>query len=340
MHGVIYEPIRENCAFFYNEDVELLFAATSLLQGEPVHKLCSKVFGSTAIDVLKIKYRFLFELFESLGAFHHAGIFEFLRYMPLEQVSLAYMRDCLRDMDDADLARKYLDADEESFLQMQSILDGSTEAGDFFGEESRHFKTYIGMQTFFTHFKRFAIEYLALAEELRTDAFYQALKDATPQLEELLSNVREGLMKSPPLQYSEQLMGKTFHNRGPYACFIYSGSLFMPYRAIRFFGDNQLLFATLRPIAQNDAETIGKLKAVAEQTRLNIITLLGENGSLRGMDIARSLNLSPSTVTHHMEQLKSAGLVLEEPVKNAKYYSVSKHGMKELIERLAKTLGQ
>jgi DNA-binding transcriptional ArsR family regulator len=340
VHGVIYEPIKKNCAFFYHEDVELLFAATSLLQGEPVHKLCSKLYGNAEIDALRTKYRFLFELFQTLGTFHHAGIFEFLRDLPLEHFSLAAMRDHLCDMEAAELVRRYLDADAENFLQMQSILDGSIEAGDFFGEDSRHFKTYIGMQTFFTHAKRFAIEYLAFAEELRTDAFYRALEEAVPQLEELRFNVCGGLMKSPPLQYSEQLMGKTFHNRGPYACFMFSASLFMPYRAIRFFGDNQLLFTTLRPMSQNDAEIVGKLKAVAEQTRLNIITLLGDKGSLRGMDIARSLGLSPSTVTHHMEQLKSAGLVLEEPVKNAKYYSVSKHGMKELIERLAKTLGQ
>ncbi|HWS30500.1 MAG TPA: metalloregulator ArsR/SmtB family transcription factor [Clostridia bacterium] len=337
---MIYEPIKENCAFFYHEDVELLFAATSLLQGEPVHKLCSKIYGSMAIDALRKKYRFLFELFQTLSAFHHAGIFEFLRDFPLEHFSPAALRDHLRGMEETELARRYLDADEEIFLQMQAMLAGGDEADGFFGEDSRHFKTYIGMQAFFAHAKRFAMEYLAFAEELGTDAFYRALEEAAPQLEEIRSNVREGLIKSPPLQYSEQLMGKTFHNRGPYARFFFSASLLMPYRAIRFFGENQLLFTSLRPVVQNDAETVGKLKAVAEQTRLNIITLLGEKGSLRGMDIARSLGLSPSTVTHHMEQLKNAGLVLEEPVKNAKYFSVSRHGMKELIERLAKTLGQ
>lgn len=337
---MIYEAIGENKIFFYHTDIELLFAATSLLQGEPVHKLCSKLYGGDAIDALRKKYRFLFELFTSLGAFHQAGIFEYLRCLPLEGFSLAALRVYLNGLETEELTRKYLDAEDDTFLQMQAMLAGGDEAEGFFGEGSCHFKTYLGMQAFFAHSRRFMTDYLALAGELGTPELYGALEEAAPQLESLRKNVREGLKTLPPLQYSEQLMGKTFHNRGPYARFFFCASLLMPYRAIRFFGDDQILFVTLRPAKQNDDEIMGKLKAVAEQTRLNIITLLGEKGSLRGRDIAQALDLAPSTVTHHMDQLKSAGLVLEEPVKNAKYYSVSKHGMKELIERLAKTLGQ
>lgn len=340
VHGVIYESLKENCVFFYHEEIELLFAAASLLQGEPVHKLCSKIYEDKTVDALRKKYRFLFELNQSLSGLHSTGILEFLLHLSPEHFSLAVLRNLLSGMETEDLIRQYMDVEEDVFLQMRQSLADGDESGGFFGENSYYFKSYIGMQAFFTHAKRYCMEYLAFAEELRTDAFFHALEEATPQLLRVRESIREGLEELPPLQCSEQLMGKTFHNRGPYARFFFSASLLMPYRAIRFFAADQLLFLTLRQVKQNDAETVKKLKAVAEQTRLNIITLLGEKGSLRGMDIARTLGISPSTVTHHMEQLKSAGLVLEEPVKNAKYYSVSKHGMKELIERLAKTLGQ
>ena len=340
VHGVIYESFKENCVFFYHEDAELLFAADSLLQGEPVHKLCSKIYGDAVIGELRKKYRFLFELCQSLSGLHSTGIFEFLLRLPPERFSLAALKNLLGGMETEELIRRYMDVGKDVFLQMRQALDNGDASGGFFGESSYYFKSYIGMQAFFTHAKRYCMEYLALAEELRTDAFLRALEEAAPQLTQLRQSIDQRLEELPPLQCSEQLMGKTFRNRGPYAHFFFSASLFMPYRAIRFFADDQLLFLTLRQVKQNDAETVKKLKAVAEQTRLNIITLLGEKGSLRGMDIAQALNLSPSTVTHHMEQLKGAGLVLEEPVKNAKYFSVSKHGMKELIERLSKTLGQ
>ncbi|MDD2283076.1 MAG: metalloregulator ArsR/SmtB family transcription factor, partial [Eubacteriales bacterium] len=156
---------------------------------------------------------------------------------------------------------------------------------------------------------------------------------------ELLNQVKAGLEDMPYLEFSQQLMGKTFRNRGPYVSFIFAPSLFLPYRVLRLFGRDQILFISIRDETLQDDAMLQQLKAIADSTRFKIISLLGES-PLRGLDIAEALSLAPSTVSHHMEQLKQAGLINEEQVKNSKYYSLSKNNIQALISRLSKTLGK
>jgi len=85
---------------------------------------------------------------------------------------------------------------------------------------------------------------------------------------------------------------------------------------------------------------IKQLKVLADATRFKIISLLGEKGALRGMDIADALGVAQSTISHHMEQLRKAGLLHEEQVKNSKFYSISRNDVRKLLERLAETLGR
>ena len=59
---------------------------------------------------------------------------------------------------------------------------------------------------------------------------------------------------------------------------------------------------------------------------------------MRGLDIARRVSIATSTVSHHMEQMKECGLVTEEPVKNSKYYGLSKQSAKTLLDEIAKDL--
>ncbi|WP_456483063.1 metalloregulator ArsR/SmtB family transcription factor [Methanopyrus kandleri] len=50
-------------------------------------------------------------------------------------------------------------------------------------------------------------------------------------------------------------------------------------------------------------------KALDSKTRREILKLLKEHGSMTVSDIARELNLSKSTVHHHLQELREAGLV-------------------------------
>ncbi len=337
---MIYESLNENCAFFYSEDLELLLAVHSLLRGEPVHKLCTQAYGTERIAALQKKYRFLFELFHSLGRYYDTGMFEFLVSYPLEQFTLPAYRDYLQNMDTMEFIRRHMDMDEENFCKMREALEGKRDAEDFYGGDECYFKNYLGMQIFFAHAKRYAAEYCDLAEELRTDAFHRMLEEAKLRMAQVFEKLRKGLLEMDPMQYSEQAMGKGFSNRGPYGMYYFSASLFMPYRVLRMFSENQLLLVTLRKITPSDEDIVTKLKAIADPTPLNIMTLLGEKGSLREIDIAAMLNLTPAEVTEEMQRLQSASLVIEEVVQKEKHYTISKYGLKELIGRLSKALGR
>jgi DNA-binding transcriptional ArsR family regulator len=107
---------------------------------------------------------------------------------------------------------------------------------------------------------------------------------------------------------------------------------------IRFFGKNQVLFYSIREPQQNQEKILKQLKAVGDDTRFKIIALLNEKEPLRGLDIAKELSMAPSTISHHMEQLKSCGLLNEEQDKSSKYYSINRNSAKELLEAMEKLL--
>ena len=111
-------------------------------------------------------------------------------------------------------------------------------------------------------------------------------------------------------------------------------------RACRFFdvdGEHkrQILFLTLRQINLDREEKVKALKALADPTRYQILMLLAKEGPMRGMDIAKIAAVAASTISHHMEQMKECGLITEEPVKNSKYYSLSKQSAKALLDEIA-----
>ncbi|MBQ1372197.1 MAG: winged helix-turn-helix transcriptional regulator, partial [Oscillospiraceae bacterium] len=140
----------------------------------------------------------------------------------------------------------------------------------------------------------------------------------------------------------QELMGKSFYNRGPYEMFYFLPSLLLPGIARRLFfysgtpHNRQILFVSLRePKKQQQEKTVAALRALADPTRYKILILLAKNGPVNGQDIAKSLKLAPSTVSHHMSALQEHGLVTEEPVRSTKFYGISRGTLKTLLSEIA-----
>lgn len=356
----MFVKISEDSYFFYHADVELLFAANTILQGEPVHQLCSKIYGEKRISELKRKYHFLFEVFESHKNYAPAGIFEPLLMMEnidasgdkenisstsigkknvsIERFALKDFQEYLERIGNAAFLKQYFDLREMKVEEIQKAIKEEDKLEALYTGEVRLSDSFLGLQSMFLHTDRFIREYFSMAEELRTSEFEKSFEEQQEKVMKLLMEAKEQLKEQQPLEYSQQIMGKTFYNRGPYEKFYFGVSLFMSYRTVRFFEKNQILFRSLREVGMNDEEVIQKLKIIADDTRFRIITLLGEEKSVRGMDIAKKLKLAPSTVSHHMEQLSKAGIVHEEPVKNSKYYSLNQNALNGMLERLGKIL--
>ena len=79
------------------------------------------------------------------------------------------------------------------------------------------------------------------------------------------------------------------------------------------------------------------LKAVADETRMNILTLLlGHNYCVRAL--ARNLKLSEATISQHLKVLREAGLLVGEKRGYFMHYEVERAVLHELaseIEALA-----
>ncbi|NIK12975.1 metalloregulator ArsR/SmtB family transcription factor [Alkalibacillus almallahensis] len=64
-------------------------------------------------------------------------------------------------------------------------------------------------------------------------------------------------------------------------------------------------------------------KTVGNQTRLRIIGLLKEGGSLHGQAIAGKLGLTPPTISHHLTKLRAIDIVYQRRDKNTIYYALN-----------------
>jgi DNA-binding transcriptional ArsR family regulator len=86
-----------------------------------------------------------------------------------------------------------------------------------------------------------------------------------------------------------------------------------------------------------DSKTaIGALGALAQDTRLAIFRLLVEKGpdGLAAGAIAEALDLPPSSLSFHLAQLNSAGLVMQRRESRSLIYSVDFDAMGELMDYL------
>jgi DNA-binding transcriptional ArsR family regulator len=323
--------------FFFSEDVELIFAAENLLMGEPNHNLCSKTFGDKSIAAWKVKYNFLFEVFTTLNNNYVFGIMEQLLYCSLEQFSLAYFRDFLLHLEPEDFLSTFLNGiTKEEIVQARK----SDEKMQLYYEKYTDISnSFLGFSALLQNPKRVITDIISFASELNTENFKREIGEMELKIQREQDKINDELRKMEPLIYSEQLMGKTFRNRGPYTKFIFAPSLFLPYKALRFFDEDQILFYTLRNTALKDEDVQKQLKAISDVTRFQIMVMLNRDGPMRGMDIAAALSIAASTVSHHMDILYTAGLINEEQVKNTKYYSIGRNNIDSLLKRLSETLG-
>ena len=150
----------------------------------------------------------------------------------------------------------------------------------------------------------------------------------------------ERLKDRNPLEVSQEIMGKTFHNRGPYEMFYFVPSLMMPEKRFRLFYENgtknnrQILFWNIKNEKQSKEDLVAVLKAISDETRYQILKLLSDKGAMKGQDMVKELKLAPSTISHHMSELKECGLITEEPVKTSKYYGLSSNRLKEVLQTI------
>ena len=339
-----FERLRNDCAFEFIPELEPVWGAISLLSGEPVHKLCTEIYGTEQISVWKRKYNFLFEIYAIVTKQFNVNMLDYLLEMPLENISLDSLQKTVLAESPVEFVWRQLsldhfckDADKETLEKAMTDDAALDEAYSWVADRCESF---LAFSAFVRQSRRLITEFFSLAGEMNTPELSAALEKQASKVERMYQTVSLGSKDNDLLLLSQELMGKTFRNRGPYSEFVFLPSYLLPMRACRFFdvhGEHkrQLLFLTLHQTSRDREDKVKALKAIADPTRYQILMLLAEEGPMRGMDIAKKVSVATSTTSHHMEQMKDCGLVTEEPVKNSKYYGLSKQSMRALLAEIA-----
>ena len=340
-----FERLRNNCVFAFAPELEPVWGAISLLSGEPVHKLCTEIYGTEQIAIWKRKYNFLFEIYAIITKQFNVNMLDYLLEMSLENITLAHLREKVLAESPVEFVWRQLSLDyfckdaNKGILEKAMTDDAALD--EAYSWVADHCESFLAFSAFVRQSRRLISEFFSLACDMNTPELSTALERQTSKVERMYQTVSKGSKDNDLLLLSQELMGKTFHNRGPYSEFVFLPSYLLPMRACRFFdvhGEHkrQLLFLTLRQISRDREDKVKALKAIADPTRYQILMLLAEEGPMRGMDIAKKVSVATSTISHHMEQMKECGLVTEEPVKNAKYYGLSKQSAKTLFDEIAR----
>lgn len=79
------------------------------------------------------------------------------------------------------------------------------------------------------------------------------------------------------------------------------------------------------------AEIVSRISALADDTRLQILQMIAEQGELRSQEIMEAINLSQPSVSRYLSQLTAAGYLQERRANGAKAYILNR-------DRIEKTL--
>jgi ArsR family transcriptional regulator len=79
------------------------------------------------------------------------------------------------------------------------------------------------------------------------------------------------------------------------------------------------------------AEIVSRISALADDTRLQILQMIAENGEMRSQEIIEAINLSQPSVSRYLSQLTAAGYLQERRANGAKNYILNE-------DRIEKTL--
>lgn len=77
-----------------------------------------------------------------------------------------------------------------------------------------------------------------------------------------------------------------------------------------------------------------RLKALADPSRLRIVSLVSQAGELCGCDLTEPLGLSQPTVSHHLKVLTEAGVLTREQRGKWAWYAVDDTGMAAVADAL------
>ncbi|MBR2402072.1 MAG: winged helix-turn-helix transcriptional regulator [Lachnospiraceae bacterium] len=329
---MICREIKKEAFFVYNEDIELVLTALLLLNGREEWQ--PNFYGEEERADWKHKYAVLFEMFAGMQRDVAVQLLDACSVEDFCDFSLELFVGKLQSEVTGRLATELLAGYEESERQELVKSDVGLQQLYEVEENRRIFSSFLSMRVFYKDADVWTQEFEVFVKELRNEEFLANLEKHRIVVEEEWEKLCRQFEEKNALDVSQTIMKKNFYHRGPFGRYVFVPVFMLGYGAMRFYGIDQILLYSPQKQEVNRERLLAQMKTIADETRIRIIKLLNQNGPMCGKDIAQALKLAPSTVSHHIEQLRNAGLLHEEPVNKARYYSVREESKKDFIRLL------
>ncbi|MBP5304365.1 MAG: winged helix-turn-helix transcriptional regulator [Lachnospiraceae bacterium] len=337
-----FERLSENCIFVEGYELEPLFVAFRVLTGN----YSPDSFDTEMIKSLKCRYHFLFETFETLKKLDSVLLFDFIPDVIEKKFTLKSFLEYILSVPESERVFRMIDGISYEITEdeVKGALKSDKGLDALYALWSDKCDSYLGFATIIRQSKKIYKDLFELAKEIDTKELKAAYKEKEEELAAFKEKIVNLLNTGDGMATSEALMEKTFRNRGPYEYFYFMPSLMFPLKKVRFFYENGtphnrlVLIYNILENEEKPENTVKTIKALGDETRYNILAMLAKEGHLNGREIAARLDLTPATISHHMLELKEAGLITEEPVKNSKYYGANKEKIGRMLENLKKDL--
>ena len=102
-----------------------------------------------------------------------------------------------------------------------------------------------------------------------------------------------------------------------------------------FFGAHLPEGSEIRVPELDRAEIVSKLSALADETRLQILRMVAENGEMRSNEIMDAIKLSQPSVSRYLSQLTTNGYLQERRVNGAKAYTLNRDRIEKTLKAIS-----
>lgn len=313
--------IKENVYFAYHRDIEYFATLAGMLGDHLDGRLCREIYGEEFINKIRRKHRELVEIINSLPL-GGLGILEFYMDYNGEALKLNEYRKHLEEMDTPQFIYQFFGYP-GSLEEIAAALEDEELLTQFMDEGKLQISSYIILKRMINHRKEFLDCFFECIEEIRTPELEEYLDQREKRLPILQNEIEERLAEKAPIDVVRDIANKCVMTTKEYESYGFIPVFMLPRNAVTYYASSQFTLYSKKQMESRE-KALDILKIVADATRLRIIDLLSEAGQANGKKISRWLQLAPSTVSHHMEQLVDCGIVKEEKKGNSKVYSIDR----------------
>lgn len=311
--------IKKNVYFAYYRDMEYVAALTGILADHVDGRICREIYGEEFIARIRRKHR---ELAEIVNSFHVGGleILEFYMDYKGEAFNLEEYYMHMKNMDTLDFLFKlfgyHVDREEIKLaLKDEELLVKLMDEG------KTQINSYVNLKRIINHREEFLDLFYAGLKDIQTPELEAYLDQYEKRLPILQSELEEKLQVKEPIEITRDIVNNCSIQKRDYELYGFIPLCMLPRNTVNYHYKDQFVLYSKRGMQLRE-KALAILKVVTDDTRIRIIDLLSECGTANGKKISRCLQLAPSTVSHHMEQLVECEVVKEEKRGNSKVYSI------------------